>query len=342
MGKLAVTLSLMIARAPEAVAALWFAGRRKIVDGRRIDAKAMALGEMVNHLRVPGQLPSVEASRAGLRRMAGLFDRPCPQSVHRRDTTLPGATGECPARIYDTDLAAKRRPTLLFLHGGGFIQGDLDTHDGLCGQLALEAGIRVIALAYRLAPEHPFPAAPDDVLASYRALRQQPDDWGVDPARLAVGGDSAGGNLAAVLMHDIAVAGLPMPRGQVLIYPVVDQAGETRSMQALATGYVIPRERMAWYADLYIPQGQDRTDPRLSPLRSAHLAGQPPAIIVPAGHDPLWDDGLNHAKALEAAGVAVTVAPYPGQIHVFVTARKVIPQGRDAVSRIARWLREAL
>lgn len=342
MGKLRLIWQMAVASAPEPCAALLYAGRRKVVDGRRIDAKAQALGEMFNLLRVPGQVPTLAESRAGLRIMAARFDLPSPPEIHRRDLTLPGAEGPRPARLYDTDLAAKNRPTLLFVHGGGWVQGDLDTHDGLCGQLALEAGIRVIALDYRLAPEHKFPAAPDDCLAAYCALRNDPQTYGVDPARLAVGGDSAGGNLTAALMHDLQARNLPLPRAQVLIYPAVDPRMEARSMQVLKDAYVLPRDRIGWYLDQYLPAGQDRADPRVGPIFSPHLAGQPAALIVVGGHDPLWDDGLSYGAALAEHGVSTTILRYPGQIHVFVSARRAVPQGRHATSAAARWLRATL
>jgi len=342
MAKLKTLMMLAVARAPEPLAALWFAGRRKVVDGRRIDAKAQALGELFNTVRLPGVIPTLAESRRSLQLLARNFDLPCPASVTVRDVVLPGAAGERPARIYDTQPEAQGRPTLLFVHGGGWVQGGIDTHDGLCGQIAAEAGIRVIALDYRLAPEHKFPAGPDDVLAAYRALAATPAEWGVDPARLAVGGDSAGGNLTAALMHDLAAAGDPLPRAQVLIYPAVESRMDTPSMAALRDAYVLPRERIEWYLDQYLPEGQDREDPRVAPINSPHLAGQPPALIVNAGHDPLFDDGNLYHQALRAAGVDSTLLPFPGQVHAFLSARRAIPQGVVAASAVARWLKERL
>ncbi len=342
MGKLALLAMMALTRAPEPVAALWFAGRRRVVDGRRIDAKAQALGELFNTVRVPGVTPTLEESRRSLQILAEKFDLPCPVQVNRRDITLPGAEGPRPARIYDTQPEATGRPTLLYLHGGGWVQGGIDTHDGLCGQIALEAGIRVISLDYRLAPEHPFPAAPDDVLTAWRALAARPADWGIDPARMAVGGDSAGGNLAAVLMHDIAHAGLPMPKAQALIYPAVDASMSSRSMQALRDAYILPAERIEWYLQQYLPEGQDRDDPRVAPVNSDRLSDQPQALIIHAGHDPLWDDGTLQARALEDAGIAVTLLPYPGQVHAFMSLRRAMPQAREATSALSDWLRERL
>lgn len=338
MGKLKLLTLVAVARAPEPLAALFFAGRRKVVDGRRIDAKAQALGELFNSVRVPGVTPTLADSRRSLQILADKFDLPSPAAVQKRDVMLPGGAGERPARIYDTDLSAMDRPTLLYIHGGGWVQGGIDTHDGLCGQVALEAGIRVISLDYRLAPEHKFPAGPDDVLAAYRALRASPRVWGVDPARLAVGGDSAGGNLTAVLMHDLSAAGEALPRAQVLIYPAVDARMQSRSMEALKDAYVLPRDRIQWYLEQYLPEGQDWLDPRVSPLTSPHLAGQPPALILNAGHDPLYDDGSIYHEALTAAGGEAVLHPFPGQVHAFVSARRAIPQAVDAVSLVSRWL----
>ncbi len=342
MNKFAMLLNLAVARAPESVAALWFAGRRKVVDGRRIDAKAQALGELFNAIRVPGVITTIAESRASLRILADKFDTPSPASVTKRDVTIAGGEGERPARIYDTRPDATSRPTLVYIHGGGWVQGGLDTHDGLCGQIALEAGIRVIALDYRLAPEHVWPAGPDDVLAAWLALMAAPDAWGIDPARMAVGGDSAGGNLTAVLMHDLQVRGVVLPKLQVLIYPAVDSRGETRSMEVLKNAYVLPRDRIDWYMDQYVPAGIDRRDPRISPIFSPHLAGQPEALILNAGHDPLWDDGNNYHAALREAGVASRLHSFPGQVHAFVSARRAIPQGAEATSVVSAWLREKL
>ena len=342
MSKLTLLGMLALARAPEPLAALWYAGRRKVVDGRRIDAKAQALGDLFNTIRVPGVVPTLAESRRSLQVLAEKFDTPCPPGVTKRDVTLPGGAGDRPARIYDTQPQGTRRPTLLYIHGGGWVQGGIDTHDGLCGQIALEAGIRVIALDYRLAPEHKWPAAPDDVLAAWEALTSTPAVWGVDPHRLAVGGDSAGGNLTAVLMHDLMGRGGVMPKAQVLIYPAVDAKGETRSMEVLRDAYVLPRDRMDWYMAQYLPEGQGFDDPRISPLMSSRLAGQPPTLILNAGHDPLWDDGNLYHEALTRAGVDSTLHPFPGQVHAFVSARRAIPQGAEATTVIARWLKDRL
>lgn len=328
---------------PDPLRRLAYAGRRPVVLGRRIDASAQAVCDLVQQVRDPDAPPALDQSRAQIDAMSARFDRPCPARVKRQDITLPGATGPLPARLYlPQDLAPEGAPTLLYLHGGGWVQGSIASHDGLCAALADEGGLRVISLAYRLAPEHRFPAACDDVLACWRALVSGGTDLAIDPARIAVGGDSAGANLAAALLHDLRASGGDLPRAQLLIYPVVDGRLNSASMQALADQPLLPRQRLTWYLDQYLPAGHDRHDPRVAPLFSPFLSGQPQALIVVAGHDPLWDDGQAYAKALTEAGVTVRVDAWPGQVHAFASLTRVIPEGRAALSRAARWLKEAL
>ncbi|MTJ05342.1 MAG: alpha/beta hydrolase [Sediminimonas qiaohouensis] len=329
---------------PEGIVRAIYGGRLPVVDGRRIDPKAQAVTDLVAQLRDPNAPPTLEQSRAQIAQMAAKFERPCPAQVQKTEITLSGADGLRPARVYSPQGAdpMAAQPTLLFLHGGGWVQGSLDTHDGMCGHLSQLSGVRVIALDYRLAPEHPFPAAPDDVLACYRALLDGAGGLQVRADQLAVGGDSAGGNLTACLMHDLGACGLPMPAAQVLIYPGTDGRLNTKSMHDLSDQPVLPAERIEWYLSLYLPEGQDRNDPRVSPVLSDHLFGQPRAIIVAGGHDPLWDDAQSHARALEQAGVAVDLVNYPGQVHAFVSLTRVVPQGNDALQKIAAWLKAAL
>ncbi len=341
MSKLKLLWALAMVKSPQVITDLYYAaGRRRVVDGRRIDSKAQAVGDLLNLVRDTGAEPTLEESRRGLKMLAAKFDEPCPPMVRKQDITLPGADGPRPARLYDAQTASDDdpRPTLLYLHGGGWVQGDLDTHDGLCGKMAKWAGIRVISLDYRLAPEHKFPAGLDDSLAAYRALIAVPGDWGVDPARIAVAGDSAGANLTAAMMHDLQDAGLPLPAAQVLIYPAVDTRMNTQSMMSLKDAYVLPVERINWYLELYLPEDQDWQDPRVAPLFSPHLAGQPEALIIVAGHDPLWDDGQNYADALRRAGTDAEVIEFPGQVHAFVSVTDAIPQGNQALHRMADWL----
>lgn len=344
MSKARILGRMLLTKLPTPMVGMIYAGRLAQADGRRIDPKAQAIGELINAVRDPAAPQTLEESRAGIKKMCELFDLPCPDEVTKTDIRLPGAAGDRPARIYDAVQAVddRLRPTLLYLHGGGWVQGDLDTHDGLCGRLALRAGIRVISYDYRLAPEHKFPAAADDVLTVFNALQDRGSDWGVDTARLAVGGDSAGANLTAGLMHDLVGLDAPMPAAQLLIYPGVDIALDSRSMKLLADAYVLTAKRIRWYLDFYFEEGADRTAPRASPILSDRLAGQPPALVIAAGHDPLWDDALSYAAKLRDVGGVADLLEYPGQIHGFMSITRAIPQGIEATYAAADWLKRQI
>ena len=341
MGKLGILARLALLKLPEPLAGRIYGRALRVVDGRRIDPRAQILGEIAAALRGPG-LPSVAESRAQMARLAARLDEPCPPGVRREDIALPGAEGPRAARVYRPEGAAGVMPTLFYLHGGGWIQCDLDTHDGLCGKLAAWAGIQVLSYDYRLAPEHKFPAGLEDALAAWRALAAEPAGHGIDPGRFAIGGDSAGGNLAAAVIHELQAAGAALPAAQLLIYPALDGRLQSGSVRSLHDAFLLGRDRIDWYLDLYLPEGQDRLDPRVSPMLSPHLAGQPPALIVIAGHDPLRDDGAGYAARLRAAGGAAELVEFPGQIHAFMSLTKVLPQGNAAIRRAAHWLRETL
>lgn len=344
MSKVKLLWGLAKVLMPDGLARMLYAGRLPVVDGRRIDAKARAASELVALIRGTSAMPTLQDSRAQLEAMVAKFDKPRPSSVVMKQVEISGAFGPRSARIYvpeGTDPIAPQ-PTLLFLHGGGWVQGSLETHDPLCGKLAAQAGIRVISYDYVLAPEHKFPDLPDDVLACYRGLLADADGLGVTARTLVVGGDSAGANLTAALMHDLASAGAPLPVAQLLIYPAVDARLATGSMAALAGQPLLPRSRIEWFMNHYLPEGQDIQDPRLSPLFSKALKGQPPAFVVAGGHDPLWDDAQAYVRALDAAGVVVEFARYDGQVHGFLSLTKVIGQGDNAISRTAEWLRGKL
>lgn len=343
MSKLKLIWGLFKVVGPNALAEYSYRGaRRSVVDGRRITARAQAASELVQLIRGDGPMPSVEESRKQLDALATKFDIPCPADVVTKDITLEGAFGARRARVYVPAGQAPEAaaPTLFYLHGGGWVQGSIESHDGLCGYLAKEAGLRVISYDYVLAPEHRFPDLPDDVLAVYRRLAG--GALGCAPDQLVVGGDSAGANLTAVLMHDLMAVGEALPRGQLLIYPAVDGRLTSRSNEALAMQPLLPRKRIDWFFEKYLPEGQDVTDPRFSPLFSDHLAGQPPAHIVAGGHDPLWDDALAYAKALREAGVEVIEDLFEGQVHGFLNLRKVLPEGQRAAEGAATWLRGLL
>jgi acetyl esterase len=317
-------------------------GHRIRLGSRTMDPKAQIVGEFVKSIRVPGYFPPLPELRQQLRTMVALMDEPAPALPRIEDIRIPGPAGEIPARIYAPRAGGAPLPVVAYFHGGGWVQGDLETHHGLCARLARHAGVLVVAVEYRLAPEHKFPAAVEDCLAAYRWLRSHGPDLGGDPARVAVAGDSAGGNLSAVVSQLAAAGGTPVPTCQVLIYPAVDFSLETDSHRELADGHVIPRDRIAWYTEQYLRGEADKADLRASPLRAPRLAGQPPAMIVTAGFDPLRDEGRAYGERLREARVEVVHREFPGQIHAFVSLTKAIPQGMACTLEVAEYLRQRL
>jgi acetyl esterase len=326
----------------EAEALRFLEGHRISLGGRTMDPKAQIVGEFVKSIRVPGVFPPLPELRQQLRTMVTLMDEPAPPLPRIEDLTIPGPAGAIPARLYAPSTGGAPLPVVAYFHGGGWVQGDLETHHGLCARLAHHGGVLVVAVDYRLAPEHKFPAAVEDSLAAYRWLRAHGRDVGADPTRVAVAGDSAGGNLSAVVSQLAAAGGTPVPTCQALVYPAVDFSLDTESHRELVDGHVIPRDRILFYMDHYLRGEADRADLRASPLRAASLAGQPPTLIVTAGFDPLRDEGRAYGERLRAAGVDVAYREYPGQIHAFVSLTKAIPQGLACTLEIAEYLRRRL
>jgi acetyl esterase len=248
-----------------------------------------------------------------------------------------------PCRLYRPHgVAESNVPALVYFHGGGWVIGDLDTHDTLCRQLAHGAGVVVVAVDYRLAPEHRFPAAADDCIAATRWVAGQAGVLGIDSTRLAVGGDSAGGNLAAVVALAAREAGdLPLAY-QLLIYPATDQRRGAPSHTTNADGYLLTRDSIRWYHDHYLESDAHDEDWRASPLLHPDLTDLPPALVVTAGFDPLRDEGAQYAQALGDAGNRVAYVCFERQIHGFVTMGKVLDEANTAVGLCAAELRRAL
>jgi len=236
-----------------------------------------------------------------------------------RNETIPGPGGDIPIRIYRPHgSAGVGLPILVFAHGGGFVFCDLDSHDGLCRDFANRLPAVVVSVAYRLAPEHPWPAAAEDLYAATQWAERNASRFGGDPARVVVGGDSAGGNLAAVTALMARDLDGPALAAQLLLYPVIAADFETESYRSFGHGYYNPKPALQWYWDQYVPSTADRSHPYATPL-NADLQRLPAAVVVIAGHDPLRDEGLAYASALEEAGVPVLRAQFDGGIHGFMT-----------------------
>ncbi|MFT4066884.1 alpha/beta hydrolase [Paraburkholderia sp.] len=245
------------------------------------------------------------------------------------------------ARLY-RPRDARSRGVTVFFHGGGFVIGNLDTHDHVCRDLCVASGAAVIAIDYRLAPEHRFPAAVDDCLAAVRWIERNADELSVDPSRIVVAGDSAGGNLATVTALRIRDEGGPALRAQVLVYPVTDyHTPPTRSYLDNQSGYSLTRAAMIRFWDDYLASGNDATNPHACPLRAPSLAGLPLALVVTAGYDPLRDEGEAYARRLSDAGVETTLWRYDGLIHGFFRMGSACATAREALLRTAGWIRDA-
>ncbi|HYF59216.1 MAG TPA: alpha/beta hydrolase [Burkholderiaceae bacterium] len=260
-----------------------------------------------------------------------------------RDLAAEGPAGPIPMRLYrPRPGSAGPLPVLVYFHGGGWVIGDLDTHDVLCRELALGAGCTVIAVDYRMGPEHRFPAAVDDCLAAVRWIRAHAASLGVDAARVAVGGDSAGGNLAAVVSIAARDAGDPPIAFQLLIYPAVDQRRGAPSHTTNGQGYLLTADSIRWFHDHYIDDPRHDLDWRASPLLAPDLSRLPPALVLVAGFDPLRDEGVEYAQALTAAGSRATLVSFERQIHGFVPMGRALDEANEAVAMCADALARAL
>lgn len=283
-----------------------------------------------------------DQGRAAFAQLMGLIPPTDAAIGGTRELAIPTDEGTIGARLYLPADAAAPPPVLVFFHGGGFVIGDVSTYDHLCRALCAGAQCAVVSVDYRLAPEHPFPAAPDDALAAVRWVARNATDLGIDAGRMAVGGDSAGGNLAAGTAIRLRDEGGPALRAQLLIYPVTDAGDETQSMIDNAEGYLLTRVDMEWFLGHYVPEGTDLADPRLSPRRAERHDGLPPARVITAAFDPLCDDGRAYADKLEKAGVPVTRSHHDDTIHGFISFYTLFSGARREVDESCAWLHEQL
>ena len=259
------------------------------------------------------------------------------------DRQIPGPVQPIKVRVYTPQVSQEQAslPVLVWYHGGGFVIGDLDSHDSACRALANQTECLVVAVDYRLAPEHKFPGAVEDCEAALQWVAAHATELGGDPGRIAVGGDSAGGNLAAVVALLAREKGGPKLCFQLLIYPCVAPEPETPSHHQFAEGYLLTRKTITWFFKQYLRSSKDTLDPRYAPLEEKDLSSLPPSLVIVAGFDPLRDEGVDYAKALIEAGNKVTLSNYEGMIHGFYLMGGMIDKANQAIEESARHLREA-
>ena len=318
------------------------AGRPVLVDGQVLDPETQLLLRLERLTREPpiATLP-IEQGRRAMRRQTRLAGGRQPIGAVR-DLEVPTPAGPMPARLYVPTGSTGPSPLLVFLHGGGMVYGDLDTHDPVCRFLAERAGVRVLALDYRLAPEHRYPAAVDDCWAGYQWAVEHADELGVDPDRVAVGGDSAGGTLSAVVAIRAAQAGVPCAF-QLLVYPATNFVDVSESRQMFNRDYYLDQTFLDLAIESYLGPDTDRADPDVSVQLTEKIPDNlAPALIVTAGYDPLRDEGETYARTLAEAGVRVELHRYPGFIHGFFNVVGVGRSTRAAVAEIAAKLKAGL
>ncbi len=311
------------------------AGRARVVrDGRVLNRRVqllLALGELTGRTR---PRLNVAWQRANLKQLARLGMLTI-TSVHVVDRRIPGPAGELALRVYRRFGSAAAAPAIVYLHGGGWVSGDLDTHDGTCRLLANVTGCVVAAVDYRLAPEHRFPAAVEDAVAAYVWVHEHAGELSIAPGRVGVMGDSAGGNLSAVLALEARGLTVPPPVAQGLVYPAVDLEFRFPSHQTVGSGFGLDRTAMEWFRSQYVPAPDDWRSPRVAPICAADLSGLAPALVVTAGFDPLRDEGKAYADALAAAGVAVRYRCYDDMIHGFFGIG-ILPEGMAIATEVCQ------
>jgi acetyl esterase len=317
-------------------------GRRITIDGNTLDATLHLILIAGRSTRTGGVSADgdPEVGRALTRKSHAAMDTHV--AVLTTDLTIPGPDSPLRARHY-RPAVAEAAPLLLFFHGGGFVVGDIESHDGLCRMICRDAAIHVLSVDYRLAPEHRAPAAIDDCVAAYRWARGHAAELGAEPSRIGVGGDSAGGNLAALVALRSREEGIPQPALQVLLYPVLDLAAKTRSRTLFSDGFFMSKQEDDRNLDLYLGNtGIAADDARVSPLKAADLSGLAPALVLTAGFDPLRDEGNEYAVALRAAGVTVDHRQFDALTHGFASSAHLGGGSADATTAVVSAIRAHL
>ncbi len=299
---------------------------------------------MLRAANLPPYEQSTPADARARMDMIGMLESPAEPVSVVRDFTIAGPQQELPLRLYSPTSLKQMgpQPALVYFHGGGWVIGSITSHDRLCRAIANAAACIVISVGYRLAPEHKFPAAVIDCEAGFRYVATHAAELGVDPNRIAVGGDSAGGNLAAVVAVRARDSGGVQPKAQLLIYPATGHGIETASRKRFAEGHLLTSGTMRWFADHYLRDVNDAYRPEASPRLVEDLSGLPSAYVLTAEYDPLCDEGEEYAHLLHEAAVPVTLRRFGGMIHGFIQLTAVAPVTRTAIDEVSDWLRTTL
>lgn len=344
-----LTQNVMTAAGAVPAAAIQLAaGAARKLDNQKLDPH-FQLGVRVLAMLSEGEYEDMPLEKARLTVERSSFN----VSGHKtqlpvvKDLDLPlrgddPSTADLPARLYSPVTGDDALPVLLYFHGGGWTLGSIDSHDATCRYLARMGGLKVLSVDYRMAPEFPFPTAVNDALAAFRYVRDNSGTLGVDPKRIAVGGDSAGGNLAAVVCQQTRDAGEKTPDFQLLFVPATNMSARTRSYELFKEGFFLTAKDMDWYERTYIRSDDDRLDPRASPLLAKDFSGLPPAHVATAGFDPLRDEGEAYARKMADAGVSVSLRRHSTMVHPFVNAVGATPLARAALSEAVGALRMGL
>ena len=305
-----------------------------------LDPQAKQFLDTLDSLNMPPyEVIGPTEARAASAATAKLIGPPLPVA-ETRDLAAPRPGGEISLRLYRPQGGGPQQPALVYLHGGGWVLGDIPTHARLATEIVHGAGCAVILVEYRLAPENKFPAAADDAFAALQWTLDHAADLGLDPNRIAIGGDSAGANLAAAACLMAKDRNALMPLAQILIYPVVDCDFDRPSYRDNANGYLLTRDSMKWFWQCYVATESDMLHPYASPLRAKDLSGLPQALVITAEYDPLRDEGEAYARRLAEAGVPATLTRYEGMIHAFIRRTDIFDQAHKAQQEVCRTLRE--
>ncbi len=328
-------LAKLLGKIPVGFFNLLYLGRRIKKDGQLLNSKAQFLCAVVDKQSVPIDEETVEAARSQIESLATTLGGDYIPLPYVEDFTIPGKGGVIPVRLYKPSDTDEPLPVFIGFHGGGFIRGSVNSHDGLFRRLAKYGNFAVLSVEYRLAPEHKFPAAVDDAYTALRWVQENGLSKGLNPQKIAIGGDSSGGNLAAVACQDAKRNDTPQPLIQALIYPTTDSHFTAHSHTLFSKGFFLTEERMHWYRDHYLRNAADRDDPRASPLIEEDLQGLAPALVITAGFDPLRDEAEDYARKLKNSDVPVGVVRFDGMVHGFSSLSGLLPDADKSLKIIA-------